>query len=58
MARCLRCSHTAAQINDLLAPVVHATGVPQFVAPGEILCEHIAHGLKARAYMPLNTDTL
>ena len=44
--------HTAPQVNDLLAPVVHATGAAQFVAPGEILSERIAHGLKARAYMP------
>ena len=49
-------SYAAPQVNKPLAQVVHATGTAQFVTPGEVLNERIAHGLKARAYIPLNTD--
>jgi len=51
-------AHAAPQVNDLLAPVIHATGAAQFVAQGEILGECIAHGLEACAYMPLDTNAL
>ena len=48
--------HTAPQVNDLLASVVHATGAAQFVSPRKILSERVSHGIKARAHMAFNTD--
>lgn len=37
----------------MLAPT---HGVSRFVSPREIFGERIAHGLKARAHMPFDTD--
>ena len=47
--------HTAPQVDDLLAAVVHAASAAQLVAPREILDERIAHGIKAATDMSLET---
>ena len=50
--------YAALQVNDLLSPVVYATGAAQLVAPGEILGERISHGLETRAHMSFDMDAL
>jgi len=51
-------AHAAPQVDDLPAPVVHATRAAQFVAQGEIVGECIAHGLEARTHVPFDANVL
>ena len=44
-------SHTAPEIDDLLAALVHTAGAAQLMAPSEVLGERVAHALESRAHV-------
>jgi hypothetical protein len=50
--------NAAPQIDNLLAAVKGAAGSAQLASPNKIIDERLAHGLKATADVPLNTEAV